>query len=481
MKKKSILYLFTFMILSAMGYAASIITTVEESAGRVLGISWIVKQGEKLNPAIWAKLLLWIGLFTVMYYVTSKFIFEGKEHRNSAIALALVISLIATIGIPSKVLFDIFNTYAIIVVIMLLGFPVLGVYLLGSRLHKEVGENNPRAYHAIMMAVFYITVLSISAVTMYLGETPKSGELTQFNIQAVTNFGPWFDAISAVAQIFFAYHLIAMIFFSSAEAAETEYGKAAKEGASGIWSGIKDAVGTGATYLGAERRLGRNLAKSVRQAERSSDDIKRGLADSLDLCNLAITKPEKAEGAKEELLKHVDDLIPSVRTDEGLEHFEEFEKQFEKFNTGYIAIVNKELVGEEDRYKKKVLPRLKDPEVSAKINSYINKLKEEVKFAEGVATEIANIKKKLDEAKKLKSELFAEVTNVKDLISTDKFSEAYRAIQAMIAKEDKFKGILRNIADYVNKNRALIAKQRKDFRSIRNETKGLIREIKSRS
>ena len=83
--------------------------------------------GEDTAAIFWAKFLVWLLLFAVVYFGASAVF---KENKNISIVVALVIALIGALLIPSDMLFNIFQTYGLLAGLLIWFVPVAaGVWI----------------------------------------------------------------------------------------------------------------------------------------------------------------------------------------------------------------------------------------------------------------------------------------------------------------------------------------------------------------
>lgn len=79
--------------------------------------------GEEPAAIFWAKFLVWLFLFAVVYFGASA-IPGIKESKNIAIVIAIVISLMGALLIPNDILVNIFQTYGLLAGIIIWIIPV---------------------------------------------------------------------------------------------------------------------------------------------------------------------------------------------------------------------------------------------------------------------------------------------------------------------------------------------------------------------
>jgi len=87
-----------------------------------------LESGEKTS-FFWAKFLIWVTLFTVIFF-SSGFIF--KDRKNIQIVISIAFSLIGTLGIPSAWIIGIFKTYTIAAGLLIFFIPAAGGLILAQ-------------------------------------------------------------------------------------------------------------------------------------------------------------------------------------------------------------------------------------------------------------------------------------------------------------------------------------------------------------
>lgn len=127
-------------------------------------------------PEEWViRFAYWIILFTILYFVTSKFVF--KEKGSTSGILAFTVSLIAAISTPATLLNLIFSTYAWLGGILLLLAPILGVVYLVKKFTDTWYS------HLLKMVIFLIAAglfgyLATSVDITFLGNNAIVGVTT---------------------------------------------------------------------------------------------------------------------------------------------------------------------------------------------------------------------------------------------------------------------------------------------------------------
>ena len=141
--------------------------------------------GGDAAAVFWAKFLVWLLLFAVIYFGAG-FIF--KEQKRIAIVVALVISIISTLLIPNEIIMNIFQTYGLVAGILLWFIP------LGAALYLNHKIQN-RWLRVLILFIALIILMNINAT---LGK--------------ISGLGAWFDyfgLLLGIVLIMFLWNLFA--------------------------------------------------------------------------------------------------------------------------------------------------------------------------------------------------------------------------------------------------------------------------------
>ncbi|HLC65106.1 MAG TPA: hypothetical protein VJI46_03220 [Candidatus Nanoarchaeia archaeon] len=93
------------------------------------------------------KALLFFLVYAILFYVL-QFVFKEEKGKRIRIIVALIISLIAVIGIPSSIVRGIALSYMITVVFFLIVLPIFAIVMLNTKVFHEANRTN---YIAKMM------------------------------------------------------------------------------------------------------------------------------------------------------------------------------------------------------------------------------------------------------------------------------------------------------------------------------------------
>jgi hypothetical protein len=84
------------------------------------------------------RFLLWIMLFSILFWSGTKFAFKGDDGRKTAGVVAAIMSLISVIFMPENAIIGIGVTYAtVIFAILVVGIAALAIYLAFAKLKGE--------------------------------------------------------------------------------------------------------------------------------------------------------------------------------------------------------------------------------------------------------------------------------------------------------------------------------------------------------
>ncbi len=173
------------------------------------------------NKAAYIKFFIWVAVFAVMYYVLRM---AFKENTKIAVVVSIVISLLATILIPTSLVIAIATTYSLLMGIILALLPIFG----GLFLSKELFEGEERTDH-IGRAVIYFLIFWI---TGSIDETILKSPLNEW----YTPISGWVGLATAIILIMAIWNVIKAIVSGGAAAAETTIGAAgAGYGKFGDW------------------------------------------------------------------------------------------------------------------------------------------------------------------------------------------------------------------------------------------------------
>ena len=133
----------------------------------------------------WAKFLIWLGLFAVIYFGAS---FPFKQNPRIAVVVALVISLMSALMIPNSIIGSIFQTYGLLAAIIVWAVPVFAGFYLAHLVPNRLAR-----------ALIYL--LTFIVLTLINGNTL---------VQDTWNIAlPYFTLLWAVVLILFLWNLFA--------------------------------------------------------------------------------------------------------------------------------------------------------------------------------------------------------------------------------------------------------------------------------
>ncbi len=161
---------------------------------------------ESSNFVFWAKLLIWILLFAVFFWV---FRMVFKEHKNIAITVAGVVSAISSLGLPESMLRGVIESYTLVSTFILYIAPIGGLLWL---MYTVFGADT-RVNHAIKAVLFFL----LAALLVHFS----------FAMQAMAGI-PSFNFTQGIASLATSvcilmgiYHIIRAIFAGPAGAVPT--------------------------------------------------------------------------------------------------------------------------------------------------------------------------------------------------------------------------------------------------------------------
>ncbi len=106
-------------------------------------LSWIgqidlSKVGVENESTFWAKVIIWFAIFSIFYYVGSKFVFSDKP-KFAGIIAALIAFM--TVLIPKELFGYVFQTYSVVLLALLFGGPIVFLILVGHA--RTMGGERP--------------------------------------------------------------------------------------------------------------------------------------------------------------------------------------------------------------------------------------------------------------------------------------------------------------------------------------------------
>ena len=250
----------------------------------------IANVGEDAKATFYARFLIWIFIFAVLFYVAG-FIF--KENKKVATTVALVVAIIGALGIPANLLAGVMQTYSIVFVILLVAIPVFAVFWLTRAITKEF-KNSPRVAHFLSAIAFWITLIAMTNV--------NEGIVKNYN---VFNYTQWFGFAFAICELLMLWHIVALILGFGVESSPAE--KVA-EGGKELWDKLKDTV-TGGPAL-AERYEVSGL-KLLKDAEKRLEIYKQ-ISRDVD-ADGSIADPDKPKEKEARFSRYKDQVLKDLK------------------------------------------------------------------------------------------------------------------------------------------------------------------------
>ncbi len=193
MSKKILAYLFVFAVLATSAYAQ--IGNVAGSIMNALRPILFMGTLSGLEFTFWAKFMIWILLFAVLYAVSGMIPFlADKEHKNIRTTVAFIIALISTTFMPASILTAIFQSYGIVATVFIIGLPTVGLVY---GIHKAFPQ--PTRFHYGMKALAYYLLAVI--VSNFLN---VSGTQVTF-IPTLRNIAQFIIGIAIIMTIVYAF------------------------------------------------------------------------------------------------------------------------------------------------------------------------------------------------------------------------------------------------------------------------------------
>lgn len=148
------------------GITDSIYTTLNSVFGFMddVQVSLIGASGDAGEKAtFWARFLIWILVFTIMYYVLRMFL-----PGNIAGTIGFVLAIISVVGIPGTLLRDIIINYSIIASLVLLGAPIVGLLLFRFKMKSQHGGHVLTHVGFVLLDVLLIIFITKFLTTLRL-------------------------------------------------------------------------------------------------------------------------------------------------------------------------------------------------------------------------------------------------------------------------------------------------------------------------
>ncbi|MBD3354992.1 hypothetical protein GF361_03325 [Candidatus Woesearchaeota archaeon] len=443
MKKKLLTLPIISIFLSSIVYAQE--GNIGEAFYRVLG--WIAfidlsNVGGENAATFWAKFLLWIVLFTLLYYSTRTFLFKESGQNKYAAMISVAISILTILVIPADFIRQLVQTYASIFIVVLLGLPVLGIYLFTRKLKGAIGEEHPRIYHVVDAILFYLILISLKAM-----DTSIKAKWDIFS------YTPWTGIAFAVCEILMIYHIIAIFFVGKSPLGSRDVGEL--EGtAKKFFPTFTDAVSKVLPFQSKERNLGRKLENISGDAEKTTKEISKDLGILRDGIDYSRTHPEYTKT----VLENIDRTFPVFDDIENIhEDFDDTLNELQRWIAGQETFIGDALEGLEKL-------KNKDEEEYKSFKDFEKDLNELKEYGEGQYVQLKQMKDLLKEMDDNKKKIRDKVEETKTNLRLKKFDDAYRDIIEAIKIQENNEHNLESIDEFINGMRALIRKQRIDER-----------------
>lgn len=219
--------------------------------------------GEEPAAIFWAKFLVWLFLFAVVYFGASA-IPGMKESKNIAIVIAIVISLMGALLIPNDILVNIFQTYGLLAGIILWIIPVAAGMFIA---------------HKVTLPFFRALVYGTAAWILWSINATVVDKMGFAN----TSF-PYFSLLFAVVVIMFFWNLVGIFWGGQGQAAAGGWlgdrGRDAWDWATRDRSGDRGLLGGRREPRTAEEQ--QRLVDEAQRVRESITDLERELAMNLE-------------------------------------------------------------------------------------------------------------------------------------------------------------------------------------------------------
>jgi len=161
--------------------------TIKDLFGFIPEVLTVEKlAGGDAGAVFWAKFLVWILLFMVIFYGTG---FVFKDNKNLQIGVAIAISLLGALGIPSVWILGMFKTYTLTASFIVFMAPVVAGLIMAHKIQFK-----------LVKAVIYIVLVGI--ITFIRGSLTSPDSILD-----VGPWMPWINIIYAVVVIALVWNL----------------------------------------------------------------------------------------------------------------------------------------------------------------------------------------------------------------------------------------------------------------------------------
>jgi len=174
MGRKKVFLLFISIVL--MSLFANLVSAQDEGSEGLSGVAETIERlfgfipnvitlekliGEDGAAMFWARFLIWLLLFAAYFFGASRVF---KDSKNIAIVVALVLSLISALLIPSAIIINIFQSYGFVAGVLVWLIPVIAGFYLISKIKQKF-------LRAIVYLLILVVLLAIDkSITSSFGE-----------------------------------------------------------------------------------------------------------------------------------------------------------------------------------------------------------------------------------------------------------------------------------------------------------------------
>ena len=456
MNRKKVFLLISFVLMMSLvpgvvsaqddGILGGLADTIQNLFGFIPEVITLEKLvGEDEAAVFWAKFLIWVLLFAVIYFGATA-VPGLRDNNRIAIIIAIVISIISTVMIPAEIIFDIFQTYGLVSGIALWFIPLAAILYINHKL-----ENRWLKVLVLMLAL--IILVNINTTLSRLG-----------------GIGEWFDYFG----LLLAFVVIMLIWNLFTAFGGEGAGEGARDWASNQGRDFLDwATGGGDRERRGERGRERAREREVEEAE----DLNRKLDEKESELREALRRTEADEIQRLQVLAGL--LRELVEMQEQLKGFKDVQRRYD----GLIGRIIQEL----DRLFSDLL---EDKNNIMKIrNTMVRELYAEKTML--IAIKKAEMETKLEESNqkitpKLSNEINSLQEKLKQLIIDKIAIERREAIAikddpARIEKEiGEIKAILKYIKDKAGSKGKRRNLTREDAEEIYNKIKDVYNSVLTR-
>ena len=169
------LFLVGLQAVSAQGAFGNLGATMQKMFGPVL-----LLQFGMGNFVFWAKFLIWVLVFALLYAVSFK-VAVLSQRKNIQVVVTMILALITVIPLSGELLWSLFQTYAIMVAFVLFFVPIGGILYLSHKLFSD----QKRLQYAMKAILFYLLAVIIANVTQTFTATFDVGSFQNMSSLAL--------------------------------------------------------------------------------------------------------------------------------------------------------------------------------------------------------------------------------------------------------------------------------------------------------